>query len=347
MKKTAIYALTPQGAVLGRQMAEPLDADLFLPASIADAYDGSIAFDRLLAVVAKGFFLYPRQIFVTAAGIAVRAIAPHLKRKDRDPAVIVLDQKGEYVVSLLSGHLGGANELARQVARLTGGQAVITTATDTAGVPAIDLLAKERNLSIANLKAVKFINMALLEGKPIQVFDPEDRLGLKHPERAMFAMAWIGDQDQWITGHPGVWVTWKSHKADTEINRLILHPKCLVAGVGCNRGTTAREILHLIKNTFQDQGLSLGSLQCLTTIEAKRDEQGLLDAAEELDVVLMFFGKSDLESVKTPHPSSVVKKYMGVSSVCEATALLKSGKGKLLVPKTKSQNATLAVALEN
>ena len=117
--------------------------------------------------------------------------------------------------------------------------------------------------------------------------------------------------------------------------------------MGCNRGTDAREILNLIKKTFQDQGLSLQSLEYLTTIEAKRDEQGLLDAAKELNVPLLFFGKSDLASIKAPHPSSVVEKHMGVSSVCEATALLKTGGGRLLVPKTKSRNATLAVALES
>ena len=346
MKKTAIYALTPRGARLGRILADKLGGDLFLPGRLAKVH-GAIAFDGLLERVAKGFVFYLRHVFITAAGIAVRAIAPHLKSKDQDPAVIVLDQEGEYVVSLVSGHLGGANELARKVAQLTGGKAVITTATDTAGVPAIDVLAKERNLSIANLKTVKSINMALLEGKPVQVFDPEDRLGLKYREQATFAMEWINNEDQWINGHPGVWVTWKSHKTDAEMNRLILHPRCLVAGVGCNRGTKAWEILDLIKNTFHDQRLSFESLRCLTTIEAKRDEQGLLDAAEELNVALIFFGKSELKSVKTPHPSSVVKKHMGVSSVCEATALLKSGKGRLLVPKTKSRNATLAVALES
>jgi len=181
VKKTAIYALTPGGARLGRALAHKLMGDLFLPGRLAKAH-GAIAFDGLLERVAKDFFSYPRHVFITAAGIAVRAIAPHLKGKDQDPAVIVLDQEGEYVVSLVSGHLGGANELARKVAQLTGGSAVITTATDTAGVPAIDVLAKERNLSIANLKVVKSLNMAMLEGKPVQVFDPEDRLGLKHRE---------------------------------------------------------------------------------------------------------------------------------------------------------------------
>jgi len=276
----------------------------------------------------------------------VRAIASHLKSKDRDPAVLVLDQDGEYVISLLSGHLGGANELAHKVAQLTGGNAVITTATDTAGLPAIDLLSKEMNLSIANLKAVKSVNMALLSGEPVQVFDPEDRLGLKKQERPGFEVEWVENEDQWISGHAGVWVTWKNIGPGSETNRLILHPKCLVAGIGCNRGTGRPEIVDLLINTFKKISLSLKSLKCITTIEAKKDEPGLLKAAGELDVPLLFAGKSELESIKVPHPSSMVKKHMGVSSVCEATAILKSGGGRLLVPKTKSLNATLAVALE-
>jgi cobalt-precorrin 5A hydrolase len=230
---------------------------------------------------------------------------------------------------------------------LTGGQAVITTATDTAGVPSVDLLAKEKDLTIANLKAVKSINMALLAGEFIQVFDPEDRLGLKACIRPGFAIEWINNGEQWINECPGVWVTWKRKTPDHEMNQLVLHPRRLVAGLGCNRGTEPQEIVNLIKNTFQKEGLSLKSLKCLTTIEAKKGEQGLLDAARELDAALIFFRKSELESIKAPHPSSVVKKHMGVSSVCEATALLKSGKGRLLVPKTKSRNATLAVALES
>lgn len=345
VKDTAVYALTPQGARLARILVNGLEADLFLPARLSE--HETIPFDRLLTVVAKNFFLYPKHVFVAAAGIVVRAISPHLKSKDLDPAVIVLDQEGKYVVSLLSGHLGGANELAREVAGLTGGSAVITTATDTAGVPAIDVLAKKRNLRIGNLEVVKSINMALLEGRPVQIFDPEDRLGLKYQAPDAFCIKWVENEGQWRNEHPGVWVTWESKRAEIGMNRLIFYPKCLVAGVGCNRGTDAREILNLIKSTFQYQKISLQSLKCLTTIEAKRDEQSLLDAAEELKIPLLFFGKSDLESIKAPHPSSVVEKHMGVSSVCEATALLKTGGGRLLIPKTKSRNATLAVALEN
>ena len=296
-------------------------------------------------MVAKNFFLYPNHIFIAAAGIVVRAISPHLKSKDRDPAVIVLDQEGKYVVSLLSGHLGGANDLARKVAGITGGQAVITTATDTAGLPSMDLLAKEKNLAISNLEAVKSVNMALLMGEAIQIYDPGDHLGLKTTDLAGCATVRVHHEDRWHKESPGVWVTWKTEASGSLKNRLILHPRSLVAGVGCNRGTGSREILDHIMETFRANELAPQSLKCLTTIEAKRDEEGLLAAARELGVPLFFFSPSEINTVQVPHPSDVVKNHMGVSSVCEATALLKSHGTRLLVPKTKSPNVTLAVAL--
>jgi cobalt-precorrin 5A hydrolase len=269
-----------------------------------------------------------------------------LRSKDSDPAVVVLDQKGRYVISLLSGHLGGANALATEVAQLTGGKAVITTATETEGVPSIDLLAKERNLYIANLGAVKRINMAVLEGKPVQVFDPEDRLGLKNIDMPGLIKDLVKEEVQYDIKIPGVWVTWR-RKTPAGDKLLLIHPRCLVTGIGCNSGTTKREILELIKATFQENSLALESLKCISTIEEKRDEKGLIDAAHELGVPLIFADPSEIRSIDVPHPSSVVEKHMGVSSVCEATAILKSGKGRLLVPKTKGLNVTMAVALES
>jgi cobalt-precorrin 5A hydrolase len=256
-----------------------------------------------------------------------------------------MDQKGRHVVSLVSGHLGGANRLAREVAELTGGVAVITTATDTEGYLSFDLLAEEKGLVIANLEAVKAVNMALLKGESVQVFDPENRLDLRERPLSGAGVRDVQDETDWQRGRPGLWVTWKSK--DPEEMRLVLHPRPLIAGVGCNRGTGKREILEHLTATFRAHGLSLLSLQCIASIQEKRDETGLLDAAEELDVPLCFIHPSELETVPVPHPSAVVRKHMGVSSVCEAAALHKSGAKSLLVPKTKSRNVTLAVAPEN
>ena len=343
MKKVAVYAITPQGAALGRHLAEQMDADLFLPSSLAEIH-GAIPFDGIIELVKKTFSRYPRHIFIAATGIVIRAIAPHLRSKVKDPAVVALDQHGQYVISLLSGHLGGANQLAGEVAALSGGTAVITTATDTAGVPSFDLLAEENELTIANLEAVKTVNMAVLRGEPLQIFDAEDRLGLKNQDVSAFAVRHIGREEQWDQGSPGVWVTWKTK--DSEPNHLVLHPRSLIAGIGCNRGTQSREIVNLVMRTFRTHALALGSLQCLVSIDKKQDEAGLLDAARELGVPLFFFSPSELADVEVPHPSNVVKKHLGVSSVCEAAALLKSSGKSLLVPKTKSRNVTLAVGLE-
>jgi cobalt-precorrin 5A hydrolase len=346
MKKIATYALTPQGASLGKRINFDMEGDLFLPKRISESYKGR-PFDRLKDIVAENFSSYDGHIFIAATGIVVRAIAPLLKSKEKDPAVVVLDQDGRYVISLLSGHLGGANKMAEMVARSIGGQAVITTATDSAGLPSFDLLAKKRGLNIANLSGVKHVNMALLTGEPVQILDPEDRLGLQEGGAVEFAIRWVEKKSEWIDDYPGVWVTWRSKiPGDTE-KRLVLQPRCLVAGIGCNRGTKSQEILDFIKAAFKENDLALESLNIVTTIEAKRDEEGLIEAARTLGVPLHFFSPEEIESIKVPHPSGVVKKHMGVSSVCEATALLKTGGGPLLVPKTKSRNVTLAVTLEN
>ncbi len=344
MSRAAVYALTPQGAELGRRLAAEMGGELFLPAYLPDDHQAT-PFERLADLVAEQFPRYRRHVFIAATGIVVRAIAPLLRSKREDPAVVVLDQTGRFVISLLSGHLGGANRLAQEIARLTGGQAVITTATDAAGVPALDVLAQERDLAIANLEAVKIVSRVLLSGGQLQVWDPEDRLGLRQRNVALSGTRWIEKEEQWVPEEPGVWVDWR--QKEPRARQLVLHPRCLIAGIGCNRGTGRDEIVALVKETFQKHALALQSLQCITTIEAKRDEEGLVGAAAILGVPLFFFNPPELEGIDVPNPSAAVKRHMGVSSVCEATALLRSGNGRLLVPKTKGRNATLAVVLES
>jgi cobalt-precorrin 5A hydrolase len=344
MKKAAVYALTPQGAELGRRLAVDMGGDLFLSACIPHDYQAT-SFERLADLVAEQFHLYHGHVFVAAAGIVVRTIAPLLKSKQEDPAVVVLDQTGRFVISLLSGHLGGANKLAQEIARMTGGQAIITTATDAVGVPALDVLAQERDLAIANLEAVKVVSRVLLSEGQLQIWDPEDRLGLRQMNLAAPRFRWIDSEEQWVPEEPGVWVGWRQKAPHS--HQLVLQPRCLIAGIGCNRGTDPGEIVDLVRETFQKHALALESLQCITTIEAKKDEEGLKGAAADLGVPLFFFGPAELNGIDVPNPSATVRKHMGVSSVCEATALLKSGKGRLLVPKTKGRNATLAVVLES
>lgn len=344
--RTAVYGLTPQGAKTASTLALALKGDLFLPESLAPDYNAH-PFSALFTTVAESFDRYDNHVFVAAAGIVVRAVAPLIRSKDTDPAVVALDSEGRFAVSLLSGHVGGANRLAREVARITGGDPVITTATDTAGLISWDLLAIERDMTIANPEAIKALNMALLRGDPVSVLDPEDRLGLGTLSESCVPGSIIRrNTPSPPETRPSVIVSWKSLPETSCTDSLVLHPHCLVAGVGCNRGTSGREILELIESTFSRHGLSRASLSGLATIDAKKDEAGILEAAESLDVNITFYPAGALRDVPVPNPSGTVKHYMGVESVCEAAALKKAGKGRLLVPKTLSRNATLAIALE-
>lgn len=330
-KTVAVYALTPEGAGLARKIAGSLEGDLFLPERFAG--QGEKGFGSLGEVVGEGFREYAGHVFVAAAGIVVRVVAGLLGSKAEDPAVVVLDQAGRYAVSLLSGHLGGANALAKRVAGICGAQPVITTATDVAGLPSLDLLARERGLRIGNPGAVKRANAALLEGRILKVEDPEWRLGTldeRHFERVEKG----GD----------VRVTWKTG-GEAEQDVLLLHPPCLWAGVGCRKGTGAGEIVDLLRRVLGEHGLALESLAGLASVEDKRHEPGLVRAAGDLGLPLRIFSRAELAGVAVPHPSEIVRKHLGLESVCEAAAML-AARGRLLAPKAKTARATLAIALE-
>lgn len=340
----AIYALTTVGARLGRALAGKLGGDLYLPDKLAGEFGGR-GFGSLLPLVGETWGRYGRHVFVAAAGIAVRAIAPLLRGKDRDPAVVVVDQRGRFAVSLVSGHLGGANALAREVAAVASGQAVVTTATDVEGVPAVDDLARERGLAVADTAPIKAVNVALMAGDPIQVCDPEGWLGLAQagPEWAG-RLAWVPDLGAWAPGRPGVAVSWRV--APPQPGMLVLHPPCLCVGVGCRRGAPAGEIAAALRAVLDDEGLALASVVSLGTVAEKQDEEGLLAAAASLGKGLFFFAAGDLAEVATPNPSARVEARMGTPSVCEAAALMLSGSDALVVEKRVVGNVTVAVAVQ-
>lgn len=340
-RKTAVYALTPQGAELGFKLSRGLNADLYLSEKTANMYPTATPFLGLKQIVLENFNEYAGHVFIAASGLVVRLISPLLAGKERDPGVVVLDQHGSFAISLVSGHLGNANELAREAAAITEGTPVITTATDNMGLEALDVLATEKDMHIANLRAIRSVNAALLENRQILVFDPENRLDLEPGDSYVL----VSSLQEIEPGFPAVIVDWHNVQTPDPQNHLLLNPRILVAGIGCNSGTSAHEILEHLKNTFSAFGLSLGSLKLLTSTSRKQNEPGLLQAAKELELAINFVPHEELEHIQVPNPSSNVQKNMGVSSICEATALHQSGRGKLIVQKTKSLNSTLAVAL--
>ncbi|OGR31175.1 MAG: hypothetical protein A2139_12360 [Desulfobacca sp. RBG_16_60_12] len=336
-----ILALTQKGAVLARRLSPGLPgAASWLPKAMAGE-PGDLPFLRLSEAFREAFARGENLVCVMAAGIVVRGIAPYLKGKDTDPAVVVVDEGGRFAVSLLSGHIGGANELARRVAKVLGGTAVITTATDVQGLPALDVLAVAHGLTIENLGGVRPIHMALLEGRPVRLVDPEGFLGglaSTYPE--LFTQE--PDLDRALTGSgPAVYVGFRERPWPPEWLRL--RPRNLVAGMGCHKGTPGEELLEFIKQTFEQEELSLLSLKALATIEAKKEEPGLRMAARSLGVEFLWFTATELKDIPVPNPSPRVARHMKVASVSEAAAL-KAGGVELIVTKQKAPNATLAVA---
>jgi cobalt-precorrin 5A hydrolase len=340
LRSIKILALTPNGAALARRLGRKLPGShCWLPQNQAGE-PGDLAFSRLSEVFREAFERGDNLVCIMAAGIVVRGIAPYLKGKATDPAVVVVDEAGQFAISLLSGHLGGANDLARLVAQVLGCTPVVTTATDVQGLPALDSLAVAHGLIIENLPEVRAIHMALLAGRPVRVVDPHGYLAgaiAEYPalftpepdlERALAASGptvYVGFRERpW----PPAW--------------LKLRPRNLVAGMGCHKGTPAEELVEFIKQIFQQEGLSLLSLKALATIEAKKEEPGLQKAARSLGVEFLWFTTKELETIVVPNPSLQVARHMKVSSVSEAAAL-KAGGVELIIPKRKGANATLAV----
>jgi len=268
-----------------------------------------------------------------ATGIVVRTLAPLLKDKRSDPAVVVCDEQGDYAVSLLSGHLGGGNALARQVAAILGGQAVITTASDVQGKVALDLWARDLGLVVADKKRLtramgKLVNrgwVTLYSDYPL----PELPEEIHRQDQAE-------DADLVISG-----------ATDLEISGALLYPQALVAGIGCNRNTPAEEIEEALRQACEKHALAYQSVARLASIDLKSDEQGLLELSRRYKLPIEFFHRDRLNGVDGVSTSAVVLKATGAKGVAEPAAVLASGGGRLLVKKMKWPNVTVSIAEMN
>lgn len=334
--KIALWALTPGGAALAARLAAGLPgAELLVPEALLSAAPDAVPFASLKTELAARFRAYRGHVCVMATGIVVRLIAGLLVHKAEDPAVVVVDEAGRFAISLVSGHLGGANELARRVAAVIGAQPVVTTATDVNGVPAIDLVALELGLAVENPAAIKRVNMALLAGEPVAVHDPMGLLSGRVPGA-------VPDEAGELPAR--VWVD--DRAVEPPAGALVLRPRSLVAGIGCNRHTGADEMRELLLATLQAAGLAPASLARLASVDLKADEPGLSGLAAELGLPVDYFSREEIRRVEAdvPTPSARVRHHIGVNSVCEAAAILASRGGTLIVPKRSSKNATVAVA---
>ncbi|HSW63945.1 MAG TPA: precorrin-3B C(17)-methyltransferase [Dissulfurispiraceae bacterium] len=273
-------------------------------------------------------------VFIMAAGIVIRTIAPFIIDKKTDPAVVVLDENGQHVISLLSGHLGGANSLTQNIALLLDAVPVITTASDVAGLPALDLWARDNNLFIDNPDALSSAMIRLLNNRSLRIFADCD---LRLP--AVFERTTEQDSADVIVS-----VSDDIGNAGTAELPLMLRPKVLTVGIGCNSGAPEREIENSVRATLRIANIAFGSIRNVATIDLKAQEPGLVSFCRNHNFPLVTFPAARLNTVPNIGRSEAVFKATGAYAVAEPAAILASGVDWLLVDKHKYQNVTVAVA---
>lgn len=346
----AIIAITRNGAVLGKKLRESLaNAELY----VSSRYAGQAGKERVLfepgdlkSLLASLWDKIDGFVLIMATGIVVRMIAPLLESKQSDPAVVSMDDAGRFAISLTSGHLGGANELAERCAFISGARAVITTATDVNNLPSFDMLAKEQGWVIDDVSRVKTLNRLLLDDEEIAVVDPggKTRCWFHGRGKLSFHDTFAEAIDSQARGF--LFVTSRHLPLRTQPdNLLILRPRNLVLGIGCNRDTSVDEIDAFVSVHLRRIFVSLKSVRCIATAAAKRNETGLISFARRYEIPLEFYESAELNSVVClSPPSEHARTAIGAVGVAEPAALLASGGGRLLLKKVKSENVTLAVA---
>ena len=277
-------------------------------------------------------------LFIGACGIAVRAIAPHLTDKLHDSPVLVMDEKGEYVIPILSGHMGGANEIAMQIAELTGAVPVITTATYINHKFAVDLFAKKNNLYIVNREGIAKVSSKVLDGKDITI-------SIEPGHICEYCLLPNGiHMESYPPEHfVDIVVTAENKKFDTSI---LLKPREYVIGMGCKRGKETEQLETFINRSIKEADISENQLFALASIEYKKDEKAFIEWSRKNQIPFVTYSTEQLMEVEGEfHTSDFVLEKVGVGNVCERAALRACGaKGTIIYEKHAEYGMTIAIA---
>jgi len=353
--RLAVITLTKGGIEIGKRIFKKKEVDLFLPEKFAAGLeDDHVNYFKnpLRRLVANIFNLYDGLIFIMATGIVVRMIAPYIKDKWTDPAVAVIDEKGNFVISLLAGHMGGGNELAREIARILGAQPVITTATDVQGKIAFDMIAKSYALKIEPFANLKSLNAALVNEEKIGVFSEIPIKEELFPNVDLYPIDNYYSYEREYEFQ--VLITSNKIKVKRDKSFIFLRPKNLIIGIGCRRKTTKEKIIKTIEMALDKADKVINSVKQLSSIDIKKDEKGLVKAAEELGLPLFFYDRDEILSLQDKmrkkgvdlSSSNFVKEMIGVDGVCEQTALLGGEKTRLILRKMVNRGVAIAISQE-
>lgn len=333
--KLRILSFTSAGAALSIRLRELLAGENDLE-SLCYAKKGvsgvAIWPSDVRAFAQKAFETGDALVFIGAAGIAVRAIAPFVRSKAEDPPVLVIDEQGHYIIPLLSGHLGGANRLAVKIADKLGAAAVVTTATDLNRAFAVDVWARDNGCAIYDLPSIKRISSAVLAGEAVG-FVSDFPVDGQLPA----GIASVSD------GETGICISLDVRKQPF-VHTLHLVPRCLVVGIGCRKATDADVLEQQVLAVLEEHHLPVCALLCAATIELKAEEEALLRFCRKYRLPLRVYSADVLQKVAgTFSASAFVRRTTGVDNVCERAAVKASG-GTLAVRKCAGNGVTVAVA---
>lgn len=357
----AVFALTEGGVVVASRVAAVLGATLWLPEALASLQAASGApgspspvrsFARVSPALREAFGEFAALVCVMASGVVIRSLAPVLRGKLEDPAVLCLDEAGRFVIPLLAGHVGGGNALARLLARELGAQAVLTTSSDVQGLLGPDLLAEALQAYVTDPGAIPAVSAALVNGGGVDLwFDSAEMGGV-----AVFLTGLMGYRIRPVgdappaAGAAAVVITGRDPHGMAGVPAGALHfvPRWVVAGVGCTRGTSGEALAAAVRAALSEAGLHPAALRALASVRAKQNESGVFAAAEELQVPLVFASDDDVEATMAAYAlveNPWVRRNVGVGGAAEPAALWAAGKGAtLILPKRAGGGVTVALA---
>lgn len=349
--KLAVISVTNRGALLGNELAKKLASLGHLVQVFAKNGrnpEKATTYDLLSKLIESIFNRYDGIIFIMATGIVVRVIAPYIQDKRVDPAVVVMDECGQYAISLLAGHIGGGNELTELIGETIGARPVITTATDVGKKPAADVLAVKLHKKIQPFSQLKYINGAIVNGDQVIFF-----LDQTLPNREFYQQTakklgiTLQDINEIATMDYDAAILITDQTLPLEKPHIYLRSMALAVGIGCRRDTTKEEILTAITDACHRIGYTSSNIVSIGSTVIKQDEVGLLAVIEQLAVPSHFFLNEELQECIDKYQldvSSFVKKQVGVGNICAAAAILMGQSNKLLLPKTKYKKVTVAIA---
>jgi len=346
MEKTSVLAITKNGVNIGEKLKELFpDWNVFAPLKLTNESTGVTWYSEPTAEkIVELFKNNNALICIFSLGAVIRLIAPYLKDKKTDAAVIVIDDKTNFVISVLSGHIGGANELTEEIAGKLGALPVITTAADVNKTIAVDLVGRELNWKIDNDSTVTKISAHMVNEEPIGILqEAGERNWYKKLPKNVIIYENIEDLKK---SNSKAYLIISDKIIDKKISEesVIYRPPSLVIGIGLHWDTTKEIIWEGIETCMEKFRLSSKSIAKLVSIKKPEDVKGLIDLGKEMGIPVEYVNREDLAEISAPNPSETVKAFEGTASVSEAAAI-KVSKGELIVEKQKfPPNLTIAIA---